>query len=45
LLNYVSPTTDWIRLQRRFPITLTLVDPPGDLKLYMGADARVLILP
>jgi multidrug efflux system membrane fusion protein len=45
LLNYVSPTTDWIRLQRRFPTTLTLVDPPADLKLYMGADARVLILP
>jgi membrane fusion protein, multidrug efflux system len=45
LLAYVAPTTDWIRLQRRFPATLTLVDPPADLKLYMGADARVLILP
>jgi multidrug efflux system membrane fusion protein len=45
LLNYVAPTTDWIRLQRRFPVTLTLVDPPEDLKLYMGADARVLVLP
>jgi membrane fusion protein, multidrug efflux system len=45
LLAYVAPTTDWIRLQRRFPVTLTLVDPPADLKLYMGADSRVLILP
>jgi membrane fusion protein, multidrug efflux system len=45
LLPYVAPTTDWIRLQRRFPVTLTLVDPPPDLMLYMGADARVLILP
>jgi multidrug efflux system membrane fusion protein len=45
LLNYVAPTTDWIRLQRRFPVTLTLVEPPADLKLYMGADARVLVLP
>ena len=45
LLNYVAPTTDWIRLQRRFPVTLALVDPPTDLKLYMGADARVLVLP
>jgi membrane fusion protein, multidrug efflux system len=45
LLSYVAPTTDWIRLQRRFPVTLRLVDPPPDLKLYMGADARVLILP
>ena len=45
LLTYVAPTTDWIRLQRRFPVTLDLVDPPADLKLYMGADARVLVLP
>lgn len=45
LLRYVAPTTDWIRLQRRFPVTLTLVDPPADMKLYMGADARVLVLP
>jgi multidrug efflux system membrane fusion protein len=45
LLPYVAPTTDWIRLQRRFPVTLALVDPPPDLKLYMGADARVVILP
>jgi membrane fusion protein, multidrug efflux system len=45
LLPYVAPTTDWIRLQRRFPVTLTLVDPSPDLVLYMGADARVLILP
>jgi membrane fusion protein, multidrug efflux system len=45
LLTYVSPTTDWIRLQRRFPVTLTLIDPPADLNLYMGADARVLVLP
>jgi multidrug efflux system membrane fusion protein len=45
LLAYVAPTTDWIRLERRFPVTLTLVDSPADLKLYMGADARVLIVP
>lgn len=45
LLPYVAPTTDWIRLQRRFPVTLYLVDPPKDLALYMGADARVLIFP
>jgi multidrug efflux system membrane fusion protein len=45
LLPYVAPTADWIRLQRRFPVTLTLVNQPPKLKLYMGADARVLILP
>ena len=44
LLPYVAPTTDWIRLQRRFPVTITLVDRPPGFKLYMGADARVLIL-
>ncbi len=45
LLPYVAPTTDWIRLQRRFPVTITLIDPPTDLKLYMGADARTVIFP
>jgi multidrug efflux system membrane fusion protein len=45
LLPYVAPTTDWIRLLRRFPVTLFLVDPPADLTLYMGADARVVIFP
>jgi membrane fusion protein, multidrug efflux system len=43
LLPYVAPTTDWIRLQHRFPVTVTLVDPPRDLTLYLGADATVLI--
>lgn len=45
LLPYVAPTTDWIRLRRRFPVTLYLVDPPADLTLYMGADARVVLFP
>jgi membrane fusion protein, multidrug efflux system len=45
LLPYVAPTTDWIRLQRRFPVTLDLVDPPPGLMLFMGADARVVIFP
>jgi multidrug efflux system membrane fusion protein len=43
LLPYVAPTTDWIRLQRRIPVTIVLVDPPPDGKLYMGADARTII--
>ena len=45
LLPYVAPTTDWIRLQRRFPVTLILVDRPPDNLLFMGADARVTIFP
>ena len=45
LLPYVAPTTDWIRLQRRFPVTILLDGPPPQMKLYMGADARTLIFP
>jgi multidrug efflux system membrane fusion protein len=45
LVPYVAPTTDWIRLQRRFPVTLVLDDPRADLPLYMGADARTVIFP
>ena len=35
LLPYVEPTTDWIRLERRFPVTLVLQDlPPGSRPAY-----------
>ncbi len=43
LVPYVSPTVDWIRLQRRVPVRLTLLESPGSEQLYMGADARVLV--
>ena len=45
LLPYVAPTTDWIRLQRRIPVTIILTDSPPDRRLYMGADARTVIFP
>jgi multidrug efflux system membrane fusion protein len=45
LLPYVAPTTDWIRLQRRIPVTIVLVEPPPGGVLYMGADARTVIFP
>lgn len=45
LLPYVAPTTDWIRLQRRFPVTIFLDEPPPDGQLFMGADARAVIFP
>lgn len=45
LLPYVAPTTDWIRLQRRIPVTIVLVDKPENFQLYMGADARTVIFP
>jgi membrane fusion protein, multidrug efflux system len=44
MLPYVEPTTDWIRLQRRFPVTLVLQDPNPEVVLHMGADARTLII-
>jgi multidrug efflux system membrane fusion protein len=44
MLPYVEPTTDWIRLQRRFPVTLVLEDPDPGVVLHMGADARTLII-
>jgi multidrug efflux system membrane fusion protein len=41
LLPYVAPTTDWIRLRRRLPVTI-LLDPPVPTQgLFSGADARV----
>ncbi len=45
LLPYVAPTTDWIRLQRRIPVTIVLDGPPPDGVLYSGADARTIIFP
>ena len=45
LLPYVAPTTDWIRLQRRIPVTIVLLDPPPDGLLFSGADARAIIFP
>jgi multidrug efflux system membrane fusion protein len=41
LLPYVAPTTDWIRLRRRLPVTILLDPPVPEQGLFMGADARV----
>jgi membrane fusion protein, multidrug efflux system len=43
LLPYVEPTTDWIRLERRFPVTFLLSDPHPGVTLHMGSDARTLV--
>jgi multidrug resistance efflux pump len=43
LLPYVEPTTDWIRLERRFPVTLVLQDLSPEVILHMGSDARAVI--
>jgi multidrug resistance efflux pump len=39
----VAPTTDWIRLRRRLPVTILLDPPEPAVGLFMGADARVLL--
>jgi len=43
MLPYVAPTTDWIRLERRFPVTLVLQEQSPDIVLHMGSDARTLL--
>ncbi|MGH2342222.1 HlyD family secretion protein [Segnochrobactraceae bacterium EtOH-i3] len=43
VLPYVEPTTDWVRLPRRFPVEVILDDWPDELGLFVGADARVLV--
>jgi membrane fusion protein, multidrug efflux system len=43
LLPYVEPTTDWIRLERRFPVTFLLTNRHPDVTLHQGSDARTLI--
>jgi multidrug efflux system membrane fusion protein len=44
LVPYVSPTVDWIRLQRRVPVRLVLLDARVKDDLIMGADARTLVI-
>jgi multidrug efflux system membrane fusion protein len=36
LLPYVAPTTAWIWLQHRIPVTMMLDDPLPDGRLFMG---------
>ncbi|HEY0182162.1 MAG TPA: HlyD family secretion protein [Rhodopila sp.] len=44
LVPYVSPTLDWIRLQRRVPVRMILQDSPDGDELFMGTDARTLVI-
>jgi multidrug resistance efflux pump len=44
LLPYVAPTTDWIRLEQRFPVTLVLQEQSPGTVLHMSADARTLVV-
>lgn len=44
VLPYVEPTTNWIRLSRRFPVRITFIDLPEDVTLRLGADVRTLVI-
>jgi len=44
VVPYVEPSTDWIRLPRRFPVQIDMGALPKEQRLFMGADATVLIL-
>jgi len=43
VLPYIQPSTDWIRLTRRFPVEIDMGDAANSGELYIGADARVVI--
>lgn len=43
IIPYVQPTTDWIRLERRFQVRIQFKNIPKDIRFCMGADARTLI--
>jgi membrane fusion protein, multidrug efflux system len=44
LLPYAAPATDRIRLLRRIPVTIVLDEAPPDGKLYMGTNARTVVV-
>jgi len=43
IVPYIQPTTDWVRLQRRFEVRVKLLNVPEDIELRMGANARVFV--
>ncbi|MCP4180908.1 MAG: HlyD family secretion protein [bacterium] len=44
LLPYIEPTTDWIRLQRRFSVRIEFKNLPKNIRLSEGANARTFII-
>jgi membrane fusion protein, multidrug efflux system len=43
LVPYVAPTVNWIRLTRRIPVRIELENPPPNMHLFMGSDARTFV--
>jgi membrane fusion protein, multidrug efflux system len=44
LLPYAAPATERIRLLRRIPVTIVLDEAPPEGKLYMGTNARTVVV-
>lgn len=44
LLPQVTPSFDWVRLARRFPVRVRLVSVPDDIDLRVGLTASVQVL-
>lgn len=40
----IAPTTGWIRFQRRFPVRIEFTSMPEEVRLHVGANARVLVI-
>ncbi len=43
-LPYVDPTTEWVRLPRRFPVEIDMGPLPERIPLYQGADASMWMI-
>jgi multidrug resistance efflux pump len=43
LLPPVEPTLNWVRLAQRFPVRVTIIDPPADTPLRLGQTASVTV--
>lgn len=43
IIPYINPTTDWVRLQRRFEVRIKLVNVPKYMNLALGSNVRSFI--
>lgn len=43
VLPYIPPSSDWIALPQRFPVEIDIGDTARTERLFLGADARVLV--
>jgi multidrug efflux system membrane fusion protein len=41
-MPFVSRSLNWVRVARRYPVTIRLIDPPQDL-MRIGASADIIV--